>query len=258
MLAPLAPEVHAAWVEWVHGHIADPLHKVFGLGAGLRHDDVDVHFEFLAVGFEGQIVDVHAEGVFDFTTDGGEAEDDVAGEDAAGDGDPAEILPELEGQHHNVNPGNLGDGDGVGDGEGGLEDTVDADEHFVELDDHVDGLVLIETNFHGVVFDEAVDIGRNMGENLERQVSQRLLRLLDSLAGIGLSEGNTKVFANRFHLAIFLWLRDIGLGSFGESVQVCNAFSETVIFDSWLESDLVHDSAGVGDDQVEGRAKWIC
>lgn len=76
-----------------------------------------------------------AEGVFDFAADGGEADDDVGGEDAAGDGDPAQVLDELEGKHHNVDPSDLRDGDRVGDGEGCLEDAVHAGQGFVELDD---------------------------------------------------------------------------------------------------------------------------
>lgn len=43
-----------------------------------------------------------------------------------------EGVPELEGQHDDVDPCDLGDGDAVGDGKGGVEDAFGAGEDFVE------------------------------------------------------------------------------------------------------------------------------
>lgn len=74
----------------------------------------------MAEALEREIVYVFAERVLDLASDGGDAEDDVGGEDGAGDGDPAQVVPHLEGKHHDVDPGDLGDGDGVGDGERGV------------------------------------------------------------------------------------------------------------------------------------------
>lgn len=69
---------------------------------------------------EREIVDVVAEGVFDFASDEKETEDYVGGADCAGDGDPLEVVVELEGEDDYVDPCYLGDGDGVGDWEGGV------------------------------------------------------------------------------------------------------------------------------------------
>lgn len=69
---------------------------------------------------EGEIVDIVAEGILDFATDEEETEDDVGGADCTGDGDPLEVVVELEGEDDDIDPGYLGDGDGVGDWEGGV------------------------------------------------------------------------------------------------------------------------------------------
>lgn len=126
---PIIEALVAERVEWPVKRTAEEL---CDLGTGIAHNVVDICLEFLAELVERKVVHVFAEGVFDFAADSGDAEDDVGGEDAAGDGDPAELVPELEGQHHDVDPGDLGDGDGVGDGERGVEDAIDADEDVVE------------------------------------------------------------------------------------------------------------------------------
>ena len=105
---------------------------------GLRCDGVNVHFELFAKGLERQVIHVVAERVLDFCADLGDAQDNVGGEDAAGDGDPLQTGPQLERQHHDVDPGDLRNGNRVGDGERSLKDTVHAGQGFVELDNTVD------------------------------------------------------------------------------------------------------------------------
>jgi hypothetical protein len=138
LLTASRPAVVVLLAERPDWHVASPAHELACSWCGLRSNRVNVQFEFFAVGFEWQVVDVVAEGVLDFTTDGGESDDDVGGEDTSGNGDPAEVIPELEGQHHYVDPGDLGNGDGVGDRQGSLEDTVHSGEGFIELDNSGD------------------------------------------------------------------------------------------------------------------------
>jgi hypothetical protein len=126
LLRPPSPIAIVLLAQGPNRHITASLHEFAGRGRRLRGDGVNVEFEFFAVGFEGEVVYVVAKGVFDFAANGGEADDDVGCEDAAWDCDPAEVVPELEGEHEHVDPGDLGDGDGVGDWEGGLEDAVHA------------------------------------------------------------------------------------------------------------------------------------
>ena len=57
-----------------------------------------------------------AKGVLDLAADGCDAQNDVRADDGAGDGDPAERVPELEGEDEDVGPCDLADGYGVGEG----------------------------------------------------------------------------------------------------------------------------------------------
>ena len=142
LLTPRHPPIEALLAQRPQRHIQIAPKELGYVGPRVAHDVVDVGLELLAEGFEREVVDVFAEGVFDLAADGGDAEDDVGGEDGTRDGDPAEVVPHLEGEHHDVDPGDLGDGDGVGDGEGGVEDALDADEDVVEGDDGGDWGVL--------------------------------------------------------------------------------------------------------------------
>lgn len=138
LLAPVRPFGIALVAQRPDWHVALSTHE-FERG-WRRHgcNSVNVELEFLAEGLEGQIVNVVAEGVLDFATNGSQSDDNVSSEDASGDGDPVEAVNQLEWQHHDVNPGDLRDGDGVGNGERGLENAVHADHGLVELDDTSD------------------------------------------------------------------------------------------------------------------------
>lgn len=72
-----------------------------------------------------------AEGVLDLAADEEEAEDDVRGGDGGGYGYQLEGFVELEGEEHDVDPGYLGDGDCVRDGEGGGGDAFGVGEGVV-------------------------------------------------------------------------------------------------------------------------------
>lgn len=126
LLAPSCPALVVLLAERPNGHILSPTHEFACRRGGLGRNRVDIQLQLFAVRLERQVVDVVAEGVFDFASNGCESNDDVCGEDATRDRDPAEIVPELEGKHHDVDPGDLRDGDGVGDRQGGLEDAVHA------------------------------------------------------------------------------------------------------------------------------------
>lgn len=114
-----------------HDAVALRLDEVLPSRHLLRADDVDLVRDLCAVPVQRQIIVVFAEGVLDFAADGRDAEDDVGAHDGAGDRDPVEGVPELEGQGEDVDPGYLADGDGVGDWEGGVDDAFGAGEDFV-------------------------------------------------------------------------------------------------------------------------------
>lgn len=52
--------------------------------------------------------------------------------DGSGDGHPFEKVIELEWQHENIDPGNLGDGNAVCGGEWSVQDALGAGEDFVQ------------------------------------------------------------------------------------------------------------------------------
>jgi hypothetical protein len=138
LLAPPHPTLKALVTQRIHRHIHPVPEELGRLGHGVAHDIINITLKLLAVGFKRQIVYVHTEGILDFAADSGDAEDNVGSEDASRNCHPSEVFPELEGQHHYVDPGYLRDGDGVGDWKWGLEDAFYADEHFIQLDDRGD------------------------------------------------------------------------------------------------------------------------
>ena len=79
-LTPAHPATEALLAQGPQGLVHLVGEELGGLGGGVAHDEVEVHFEFLAKGLEGEIVDVVAKGVFEFAADGDEAEDDICGD----------------------------------------------------------------------------------------------------------------------------------------------------------------------------------
>lgn len=159
----------------------------------------------------------------------------------------------MEGQHHDVDPCDLGNGNRIGNGERSLQNTVHTSEDFVELDNAGNGLVLVQSNLEGFIVDDAVDVGGEVVEDFKRQVTKGLLGALDPLAGVGLGKCNTKVFSNGLDLLLVRGGRDINFGSTGKSVEVLNTFAEIGVVDTGLESKPVLDGAGKCIEQVDGR-----
>jgi len=94
-----------------------------------------------------------------------------------------------------------------------------------------------------------------MVQDLERQVSKRLLRALDPLAGVRLGESNTKVLSHSFGLALVRRSRNINVSSFGESVEEFDALTEIGVVDTRLESESVFYRARKGIEEVESSSK---
>lgn len=114
------PRVVAAVAEGEQDLVPRALDQLLGGDLGARRDGLHVLHDLLAEGVEGQIVHIHAEGVLDLVADEEDAKNDVRGEDGGGNRDPPERRVELEGKQHHVEPGDLRDDDGVGDGERGV------------------------------------------------------------------------------------------------------------------------------------------
>ena len=129
ILRTLPRQIHKTTVK--HNLIKLTHHKILHPRWFLRRNHIQFILERFTEFIKREIVFISSERVFDFAADGGDAEDDVGADDGAGDGDPAEGVPELEGEHDYVDPCYLGDGDAVGDGEGGIKHAFGAGEDFV-------------------------------------------------------------------------------------------------------------------------------
>lgn len=126
------PDVIAALAVGVHDLVPGALDQLLGGDLGARRDGLHVLDDLLAEDVERQVVDVVAERVLDLVADEEDAEDDVRREDGRRDRDPSERRVELEGQQDHVEPGDLGDDDGVGDREGRVQDALRVHEDVVE------------------------------------------------------------------------------------------------------------------------------
>ena len=96
-------------------------HEVLCLGSRLARNNSHIVLQLLAEFTQRQIVDIVAKWGFNFAPDGGNPEDDIGANDGSRDGDPSERLPKLEWEGDYVDPGDLGDGNAVGNGKRGVE-----------------------------------------------------------------------------------------------------------------------------------------
>lgn len=216
---------------------------------------MEVVLDLLTVAVERAVVLVVAEGVFDLAADG---EDDVGADDDAGDGDPAEGIPELEGEGEDVGPGDLADGDGVGEGQGGVDDAFGAGEDFVEggevgRDDAVGDAVGGE----GAVGGDGVDVGGEVVQDLEGEVAEFLAVLvgaLDVFPRVGFEEFEAEVAADCFPEGLVVRLREgVGVGGgAGEGGEVGHERLEVVVVGVGFEAESSFQGDGEGVDEVEG------
>lgn len=113
------------------------------------------------------------------------------------------------------------------------------------------GLVLVKTNLQSFVVDKAVHVTREVVENFEREVTERLLGLLDPLAGVRLSKSDTKIFSDSLGLVLLARSGDVDIGGFGESVEERDALFEIWVVNAWLKSKSVLDRASKCVEEVE-------
>ncbi len=110
---------------------------------------------------ERQIILVMPKRIFDLAANSGDAEDDVRADHSSRDRDPVEGIPELEGEGEDVDPCDLGDGDGVGERERRVDDAFRAGEDLVEGGEVRHDLALVDTFFaEGAVCEDRFDVGR--------------------------------------------------------------------------------------------------
>ena len=180
-----APPLPRAVAQRVQDAVLLRHDEILGLRRGFGGDLADLGGELLAENVQREIVDVVAEGVLDLAADGGDAEDDIGAHHGAGDGDPAERGPELERQRDHVHPGDLADGDGIGDGEGGVEHALRPSEDVVERGEVSHDHPMIRAVAQSAVRHDRSHVRGEVGDDFERKVAQVFLGSFDQLARVG-------------------------------------------------------------------------
>lgn len=222
----------------------------------LAGNDVHILGNLRAVRFQRQVVDVPTKRVLNLPANHEQAQNDVGRCDGGRNRNPVERGQQLEGKKEDVDPGNLRNGDGVGDGERGGQHTVGTHQDVVH-DRHV---VVSKRLLHGhgqlTVGDQLVRVGGEVTKDFEGEVAKRARCLLNHLARIGGGEANTNVLANCLEEAG--WLEGLeGLirlllgGALGKGVKVGNEVGDVIVTGVRLEAEAVLESHREGDQEVQ-------
>lgn len=118
--------------------------------------------------------------------------------------------------------------------------------------DHT-GLALVQTRGEGAIVNTRVDVSGQVVEDLEGQMTQRLLGPFDQFARVGLGKRDTKVLSSRFPDALRARVDDIMvMGLAGECVHVANEAGQIFVGDVRFKAELVLQSNGERQDEVHG------
>lgn len=251
------PGAVAVGAEREEDQVVLTLDEFCGLRSGSRGDDVDLTGQLVAVVVERQVVDVVTERVLDLAANGLEAQDDVRSSHGTGNGNPLESGPQLEGQHEDVDPGDLRDSDRVGDREGSVENTLRTGKNIIQLEDGLRGLdLVVALELRLVTLGQSVNISAEVVENLEGQISKRLLGALELLARVGLSHRQTEVFTDGLPGRLALREEKVGIfGFLGVGVEMLDQALQVLIVHVGLETQLVLEGVGESDNEVEAGPK---
>lgn len=129
--------------------------------------------------------------------------------------------PELEGEREDVDPCYLADGDGVGDGEGSVKDAFGAGEDFVHGGQVGHDHALMRAVAEGVVPDDDLDVGGQVGQDLEGEVAEVFLGALDQFPRVRCGKTQAEIFACFFPFGHFSHREGVGVvGIPGEGGEV--------------------------------------
>lgn len=117
------------------------------------------------------------------------------------------------------------------------------------------GLTLVQADSESLIGNTPINVSRQMVEDLQREMTQRLLGALDELARVGLGEGNAQRLAEGFPGCLLgrLYI-DAVVGFFGEGVEMADETGEVIVADVGFEAQLVFEGDGEGEDEVHCRS----
>nr|POE87272.1 hypothetical protein CFP56_29861 [Quercus suber] len=221
------------------------------LGAGLRHPlvrlqgrgprghGVDVVGDLVTVGVERQVVDVLPERVLELVPDLRQPENHVAGEDGAGDRDPAEQAHELDRKHEHVRPRDLRDGDGVRDRQRRVDDALDAGQDLAQPAEQRHRLPLVAADDERLVLEDGFEVGGQIRENLQRCVAEVVFGAFDELARVRLGEREPEVLADGLPARQIPLSQVLLIGFVGQGLEVGDQRLQVRVLDRRLESQAV-------------------
>lgn len=163
---------------------------------GLAHDDIDILADLHTETVQRQIIDILAKGVLNLAPNKRQSQYDVRGKDGRRNGNPFETIDELEGQHQDIHPCDLGNGDGIGQRQRGVEDPIDAVEDVVDLRKQRQSHAVIARGFERPILDDGPDVIRARAVDFQRHITQRLGRVLHEHSRILLHHGQPQKHAS--------------------------------------------------------------
>lgn len=153
---PVLPVRIAILTQREQNQVIRACHEVVHIWWWSGSDNVKFHGNLPTVRVEREIIDILAEGVFDLTANRGQAKDDVCSHCAkmsdtfirdmgnrvlthgSWNSDPPQSRVQLKGKHQNIDPSNLGNGNGVRGRQRGIQDPLGASQDLVERGHHGD------------------------------------------------------------------------------------------------------------------------
>jgi len=217
-----------------------------------------------AVTVKVQIINISSERILDFSPDSRNSKDDVRRNNGSRDSRPAELCAELERKDKDVEPGDLGNGDGVCDWKWSAEDTFTTTIGVHHKHDTRRDLRLPARALEGAVLDAVFEVGGEVIHNFEREVPVVLPLLtsyLDGFLRVGFTEWEAKMFTPSLEFravrenAIMLSSRSIKSAStFGEGVEMVDERFEVSIVSFNFMAKLVLDGLTETQDEVDSRA----
>jgi hypothetical protein len=118
-------------------------------------------------------------------------------------------------------------------------------------------LILVKADFAGLFSANLINIGGEVVENFERQVSEGLLGALDALTGVRFRKADTQIFSSGLQLSRLMVLGDFRFGLLGEGVEECDAIPQVLVVNARFESELMFHGTCESNDEVESSASQL-
>ena len=248
---PHVPAAHADGVEYFVVERLDPVPVAVLLLGG---QEVEIHGDLSTVRLEGQVIDVVAKGILDFAADKQNAQDYVRGDNCCRDGYPLQCGVQLKGQQENIDPGDLRNGNRVGNGQRRVEHTVCAHQDIIENSNVVVSQSLVHGDDELVVGHHLVGEAGEIRQDLQWQVAQRVLGPLNDLAWVACCKGDSEIATYK--------LANVGLGLVdlfrllcrcvkGKGVEMADKMHKVIIAGVRFMPKFMFQSNGKSQEEVE-------